>query len=362
MTEKIYPALQLTDACNKRCKACLRIPDHQAHKLCFDDIERYMNDLRVLAKRYTIGFQFVTGGEPTIWKDGGKDVGDVLIALSRLGLIRSITMPTNGKRFENLSYVTDLIKRLSVAENQTLIIGVSVADYQENFIDGRCLPLENLCAAVADTESRVLPIALVTLFREDAMHEKLKASYPSVFQRITPLAPLGAGQDFIADCPSVSLSTGVKDTIGSFLPHFRKDVTARLGLDDAQFDALNNGEIMNRMSLYAHCGQSPFIDDRWHYCLPFRENPAFDIAPIGEMRENSLADFIEEHPFLQSIRSRGLLATVDHYKECLTDRTRKKLDAMYQPDYQVSVAYRGCMICKELAGMGVWTDIERGTR
>jgi hypothetical protein len=40
----------------------------------------------------------------------------------------------------------------------------------------------------------------------------------------------------------------------------------------------------------------------------------------------------------------------------------EKLDALYRPDYQVSVAYRGCMICKELAELGVWEDIEQGLR
>lgn len=359
MTEKIYPALQLTDACNKRCKACLRIPDRQAHKLHFEDIERYIKDLDTLSRKYTLGFQFVTGGEPTIWKDQGKDVADVLIAMAGQGKIRSITMPTNGKRFEDKAYVEDLVLRIAAKVDQTIIMGLSIADYQENFINGRCIPLENLLDAAAKSQGKVLPIALVTLSKSDTMDKQIKASYPDVFQRVTPLAPLGAGQDMMADCPSVCLGNSLKDKIGDFFPYFKSDVTGRLKISDDQFQAMSNWDIMNKMSFFTHCGQSPFVIDRWHYCLPFREDPFYDIAPIGEMKENSLEEFIAQRPWLESIRTRGLLETVEHYKYCLTPETREKLDNMLSPGYQVSIAYRGCMVCKELAEIGVWNDIRK---
>lgn len=357
MKEQIYPALQLTDACNKRCKACLRIPGEQSHKIHMTDFALYLSDIKTLCQTYTMGFQFVTGGEPTIWKDEGKDVGDLLIALSQQGLIRHITMPTNGKRFEDKSYVADLVTRISAQVDHTIIIGVSIAGYQENFIDGHCLPLENLMDAAQEINGKILPIALVTLSKSDDMNQRIAESYPNVIQRITPLAPLGAGQDMMTDCPSVSLADNAKENLGDFQPQFKRDVTAKLGLKNHEFGSAANADIMNNLSLFAHCGQSPFIDDRWHYCLPFRDNPDYDIAPLGQITKNSLADFIAKRPWLQSIRTHGLIKTVERYKDALSKATREKLEHMFQPSHQVSVAYRGCMICKELADIGVWEDI-----
>lgn len=359
MKKQLYPALQLTDACNKRCKACLRIPGEQSHKIHMSDFERYLVDIKTLCSTYTIGFQFVTGGEPTIWKDQGKDVGDLLVALSRQGLIRHITMPTNGKRFENKDYVTDLVSRIASNVDHTIIFGVSIAGYQENFSDGRCIPLEHLMEAAQTSKGKVLPIALVTLSKSDDMSQRITKSYPNVIQRITPLAPLGAGQDMMTDCPSVSLADNVKDNLGDFLPQFKRDVTGKLDLKNGDFDATSNASIMNRLSWFAHCGQSPFIDDRWHYCLPFRENPDYDLAPLGHITETTLPAFIEKHPWLDSIRTHGLIETVERYKDALSKKTREKLDIMFQPSHQVSVAYRGCMICKELADIGVWEDIRK---
>lgn len=359
MKENIYPALQLTDACNKRCKACLRIPGERAHKIHLSDFDLYLKDIKTLSQNHTIGFQFVTGGEPTIWKDQGKDVADLLIALSRQGRIRHITMPTNGKRFEDKDYVNDLVKRIASDVDHTIIIGISIAGYQENFSDGRCVPLENLMEAAGQSNGKVLPIALVTLSKKDGMSQRIARSYPHIIQRVTPLAPLGAGQEMMADCPSVSLGDNLKNNLGDFLPQFKHDVSGKLNLVNGDMESMPNATIMNRLSLYAHCGQSPFIDGRWHYCLPFRDNPDFDLAPLGHISETSLPDFIAKRPWLQSIRAHGLIDTVERYKSALSKTTREKLDAMFQPSHQVSVAYRGCMICKELAEIGVWEDIRK---
>ncbi len=100
MKDSIYPALQLTDTCNKRYRVCLRVPGEQSHHLDRDTFSHYLEDIERVSSAYPLGFQFVTGGEPTIWKDNGMDVVDVLSALSKNSKIRSITLPTNEKLLE----------------------------------------------------------------------------------------------------------------------------------------------------------------------------------------------------------------------------------------------------------------------
>jgi hypothetical protein len=308
---------------------------------------------------FTLGFQFVTGGEPTIWKDGGMDAADILSALSRTGRIRSITMPTNGKRLENKEFADAFLDKISRSVDQPVIIGLSVAEYQENLIDGKCRALDNLLYRTGKPDSKILPVALVTLFRKDDTDQILQKNYPGVFQRVTPLAPMGAGENELAECPSMSLAGNDKSGLGSFFPYFMNDVTTRLKINEDEFAAMPNRDIMNRLSLFAHCGRSPFIDNAWHYCLPFRENPVFDLAKVGRMKENTLDDFLETMPFLQRIRKLGVLDAVESYRDRLSPSTREKVDRLFSPDHRVSVAYRGCMICKELSAMGVWDEIRK---
>jgi uncharacterized Fe-S cluster-containing radical SAM superfamily protein len=357
MNDPIYPALQLTDACNKRCRVCLRVPGEQIHHLDRDTFFRYLEDINCVSSIYPFGFQFVTGGEPTIWKDNGMDVIDVLSALSKNDKVKSITLPTNGKLLEKKDFAEAFLERLSHSVSQTIIIGLSIAEYQDNLIDGNSKALDHLIAQTAKPGNKIFPVTLVTLSRKDETDKILKENYPDIIQRVTPLAPLGAGENELDECPSLSLAGSDKTDLGAFFPYFMKDVTSRLNISEDEFTAMPNREIMNRLSLFAHCGRSPFIDNTWHYCLPFRENTDFNLAPVGKMKANTLDEFLAGKSFLQRIRQTGVLDAVESYRDRLSRSTREKLDHLFSPDHKVSIAYRGCMICKELASLGIWEEV-----
>jgi hypothetical protein len=139
----LFPALQLTDACNKNCVACLRSPDATMHHLHYTDFQKYLDDLRRLSQDFTIGYQFVTGGEPTLWKHAGKDIIDVLAELRALGFIGIVTMPSNGKLFEDLPAARAWLSRLSERLDGPIVLGLSVSTFQENLTGGRCQALDN---------------------------------------------------------------------------------------------------------------------------------------------------------------------------------------------------------------------------
>ncbi|MCP4601985.1 MAG: 4Fe-4S cluster-binding domain-containing protein [Proteobacteria bacterium] len=357
-SRSIYPALQITDACNKKCRACLRMPISNKHRLKYDKYKMYLRDLVRVSKTHKIEYQFITGGEPTIWKDRNRDITDILASLDELKLVKTVTMPTNGKLFENRDTARDLLKRISERIDSYIMVGISVAKYQENFNENGCEALENIVSVCEDPQVKIMPLALVTLSTDDDTSERLYAQYPYVFQRVTALAPLGGGSDMSEECPSISLSGNDKSSAGAFLPHFRGDVTKKLKITDDEFNQMPNAEIMNRLSLYCNCGKSPFITDKWHYCLPFKGNSKYDLCRIGEMREDTISDFIAERPWLESIRERGVLAAVEEYKGSLSAEVSNKVDQMLSNSTRVSVAYRGCMVCKEFADIGVWEEIE----
>ncbi len=355
--KELYPAIQMTAACNKQCRACLRSANADSLKIQSGTFDMYLDDLRVLAAVHEIKFQFVTGGEPTIWRSNGRDTVDVLASLFNLKLIETITMPTNGKLFEDMNYARDFFTRLSAQIDRRMVVGISIAGYQENLTESGCVALDNLLSLSKEPGMKFMPVVLVTLPVEDDIDQRIKKIYPGVFQRVTPLAPMGDAIDMSDECPALSLSGNDKSSVGSFLPYFKKDVMGKLKVSSDEFDSMDNSVIMDRLSLHAHCGASPFIDGKWHFCLPFKEDSRYDLCGIGGMKADTIERFLERAPFLNRIRTDGLLTAVNEHRVLLSHETGERLDSLLAGKSKVSVAYRGCMVCRALYDIDVIKEL-----
>jgi hypothetical protein len=314
----------------------------------------YLGDLQTLSNTRDIKFQFVTGGEPTLWRGGNAiDIVDILAACHRLECVGLVTMPTNGRRFENREFAFDFVQRLSSKTSRPTLIGVSIASYQNNLTESGCAALENLLSACSQPRANAVPVILVTLSAKDDIYERLEKLYPEVTKRVTALAPLGVAEHALSECPSLVLSQSDKSPLGSYLPHFMRDVMGKLRLSEADFFAINNGDLMDRLSRFNNCGDSPFIDHRWRYCLPFRGDTRFDLGEIGTMTANALEAFVDRYPALGVIRKLGVISAAKCYKRRLSAETAEKFAELLSGASPVSVAYRGCMVCKKLKELGV---------
>jgi len=353
----LYPALQITNTCNKQCKGCLREANSYHYKMSYECFKSYLIDLQRLSESNLIKYQFVTGGEPTIWKDNEMDITDAIINLFKLNIIETVSMPTNGKVFEDLSFTRDFFKKISSQIEKPLIVGISISQYQENLSDNGYIALDNLITVSKEPNMKIIPVILVTIGVDDNTSDILKKIYPNVLQRVVPLAPLGDGEEFEDICPSLSLYGNDKESLGSFLPHFKNDVIQKLKISERDFDTFPNSSLIDLLSLYSHCGDSPFIDDRWHYCLPFKDDPEFTLCNVGEMREGTISDFIENYDVLKCIRAEGILSAVDEHKEELSSECRDKLSYLYSKETKLSVAYRGCMVCKKMYDLGIIKEL-----
>ena len=357
VNDQAYPALQVTNRCNKQCAACLRSATTTYEDLTCADFQNYLDDLSVLAGRYRIQHQFVTGGEPTIWRDDGRDIKDLLIALAATGLIHLITMPTNGKVFEDPAFARDFFALVSKGFERPLIVGVSIATYQENLSDAGYIALDNLVRLSQEPGIKMLPVILVTLAKDDDTDARLKKIYPQVLQRVTPLAPLGNASGMCALCPSLSLSGSDKSTLGAFLPYFRQDVCSKGGVPESEFSDTPNATLMDALSRHNHCGLSPFIDEKWHYCLPLKDDAGYDLCGLGGLRPETLSDFMARVPGIARMRSAGIVTAMRQLKGDLSPQARDRLEDLFAPSTTVSVAYRGCMLCKELYDRGVLREL-----
>lgn len=355
--EPVYPALQVTNRCNKQCRACLRSANTTDDDLTCADFQKYLHDLSALAGRYRIQHQFVTGGEPTIWRDDDRDIKDLLIALASSGLIHLITMPTNGKVFEDPVFAREFFTEISRGIERPIVVGVSIATYQENLGDAGYIALDNLVRLSQEPGIKLLPIILVTLSIDDDTDVRLKNIYPQVFQRVTPLAPLGNASDLAAQCPSLSLSGSDKKALGAYLPYFKKDMQTKCGIPESEFDDAPNSLLINALSRHNHCGNSPFIDEKWHYCLPLKDDADYDLCALGALHPESLSGFMARVPAIARMRNIGMVAAIHQLKGYLSPQARDRLEDLFSPMAMVSVAYRGCMLCRELYDRGVLREL-----
>ncbi len=358
---ELYPALQITNGCNKQCKGCLRSANSSAYHMSRTQFEKYLEDLRQLGESALLKYQFVTGGEPTIWNSGDMDIVDALISMFDLNLIETISMPSNGKVFEDINYTREFFKRLSSRISKKALVGISISEYQGNLSESGYIAMDNLLTVSREPGMQVTPIILVTMAVDDNVDKRLQKIYPGVPQRVVPLAPLGDAEGLEGLCRALSLTGNDKSTLGNYLPHYKKEVISKLGISESDFDIFPNSAIIDLFSLYIHGGDSPFVDDKWHYCLPYKDDPKFDLCNVGEMRSGTIPDFLEEIDILNCIRAEGILSAVDEHKDELSAETRDKLEYMLNtPDQKVSVAYRGCMVCKKMYDYGIIKELVDG--
>ncbi|MBQ0149253.1 MAG: radical SAM protein [Bacteroidales bacterium] len=89
----LQTVLFITDKCNLRCKHCSVYGSAGYRQRKFDDI---LQDMR---ESYKAGSRFIDleGGEPTLWKEDGKTINDIIDAALRMGFF-SITVTTNAQQ------------------------------------------------------------------------------------------------------------------------------------------------------------------------------------------------------------------------------------------------------------------------
>lgn len=89
----LQTVLFITDKCNLKCKHCSIHDIVGSHHRPFADI---VADLQY---SYDLGSRFVDieGGEPTLWKEGDKDLNDIIRAAHQIGFF-STTITTNAQQ------------------------------------------------------------------------------------------------------------------------------------------------------------------------------------------------------------------------------------------------------------------------
>ncbi|MEN8149097.1 MAG: radical SAM protein [Planctomycetota bacterium] len=202
-------SILLLEPCNFDCPHCLRSdePMERGYRLTFDQLERFLFDCRTLE---TVELVHFSGGEPTLWREGDRDLVDVLLAVADAGFTPWFT--TNGSAWIDPEACRTFLRRYLAGTERDLIVTVSVDTFHDNFDreSGRADCLDGLAAAIAglpetDVTRLEIRIAATTSTDPDShLPEEMVEHYEGLGMafRFGPLVAMGRAREEMADlCP-----------------------------------------------------------------------------------------------------------------------------------------------------------------
>lgn len=193
MTEPKMPThimgVSLLHKCNLSCEHCgyIYIGDAEDHiirpgyRLTWDQVLTAIRDCVSLKNSYwNMNY---TGGEPTLWKEDGKDLVDILIATAKSGVLP--TYNTNGVYFEDYDRCRDFFHRYVDNGDTPLKTFVSMDKFHKNYDQekGRAKSLDTILAVFEtfpEAQRKLLSIHVVIIVTNDpnsSLPDEMKKHY-----------------------------------------------------------------------------------------------------------------------------------------------------------------------------------------
>jgi MoaA/NifB/PqqE/SkfB family radical SAM enzyme len=208
ITDRSLVLILLLEECNFGCPHCVRGDEPMApgYRLTFEQLRACLRDCRRLP---SVSWVHFTGGEPTLWKEAGRDLVDLLLEISAAGFVPGFT--SNGSAFLEYDECERFLRRYLDASNAPLRLYLSIDTFHENF-DGdagraRCLDHVLQCRQRLpdDAAERLKTHVLATVSKEPAslLPDEMVAHYESlgVEFTLTPLRAAGRARAMADDCP-----------------------------------------------------------------------------------------------------------------------------------------------------------------
>jgi MoaA/NifB/PqqE/SkfB family radical SAM enzyme len=182
--------VSLLHKCNFKCDHCgyIYIGDTEDHviqpgyRLSWDQVMTAIDDCTSLKDSYwNMNF---TGGEPTLWKEDGKDLVDILVATGNAGILP--TYNTNGSYFYDYDRTCNFFSRyLDQCDNTHLKTFISMDRFHKNFDPdtGRAKILDNIVGAYEsfpeDKRGRLSTHVVIIVTKDPAssLPEEMKEHY-----------------------------------------------------------------------------------------------------------------------------------------------------------------------------------------
>lgn len=197
--------VSLLHKCNFNCDHCgyIYIGDsedhviHPGYKLTWDEVGVAIGDC--VAVNHVKWYLNFTGGEPTLWKDEGKDLMDILIKVAKSGVLPGYN--TNGSYFYNYDRSLDFFRRYLASCDVPLKTYISMDKFHNNYDHeaGRAKSLDTIVKVLdvlPSEKKHLVETHVITIFTKDEdskLPEEMKSYYEpfGIHFGEFPLMPIG---------------------------------------------------------------------------------------------------------------------------------------------------------------------------
>jgi MoaA/NifB/PqqE/SkfB family radical SAM enzyme len=219
----------LLEECNFECAHCGREdePMDPGYKLFFGQLQGCLSDCRNLESIRWVHF---SGGEPTLWKEGDRDLGDLLLEIADAGYTPGFT--SNGSLFVNYSRCRDFFTRYVDNSSATLRVYFSIDTFHKNFNaeKGRARSLDNIIRlkqGLPTIKADLLDISVLVAVSKDVdslLPDEMIQHYESlgISFGYVPLYPIGKAKSFSHLCPD--LDSDNPDDLGAYRRFHKKEI------------------------------------------------------------------------------------------------------------------------------------------
>ncbi len=257
--DKSLMMIFLLEECNFKCAHCGREdePMDPGYKLSFEQLRRCLLDCRSLE---SISWFHFSGGEPTLWKEGNRDLVDLLLEIADAGYTPGFT--SNGSLFVNYSRCRDLLKRYFYNSTMPLRVYFSIDTFHKNYNPekGRAKSLDNIIKLKRELPSAMadlLDISVIVIVSKDVdslLPDQMVKHYESreIKFGFVPLYPMGRAKSFSHLCPD--LDSDNPEGLGAYRRYHKKEDRKKPG--DA-VDRLRTDHIIL-------IGDDYYFSDPWH--------------------------------------------------------------------------------------------------
>jgi len=213
----------LLEECNFACPHCVREdePMDRGYRLSSRELQLCLSDCRTLK---SIDWVHFSGGEPTLWREGSRNLADLLLEISEAGFTPGFT--TNGSLFLDYDRCRDFLNSYVDRSDRPVILYLSIDTFHGNFDveKKRALSLDNVLKfrrSLPPGKVDLLDIrALVVISRDtkSLLPDEMVQHYTLLDVKFVfvPLTPKGKARDLKDLCPD--LRSGSPEDLGAYLP------------------------------------------------------------------------------------------------------------------------------------------------
>ena len=296
MMNKLIIIYELLSICNSRCSHCLR-EESPCKEFCssYDSIISTLDKIQALSSLRDIELK-LSGGECTIWRDGNKDLSDIICECAKRNLTFAVV--SNGKVFQLFENIDRLfgpfLRNFDTKLKLYLTVDLFHGNYERE--ENKSTVLDNLSRFTVQNslQNRFDLFVQSTFTKYDDINLPVSfiRKYSSMNYKfnINPLLPLGRGKELDYLVPTLKINENDKNTLGAY-KKYNYLLGKKMGLwvDYDEYEKIDNWKAFLSFNC---CGKTLMIQNGVvYYCMMYVGNDYFRISTIDDFSIDTLVRF-----------------------------------------------------------------------